>query len=68
MKFPELKIVDKIVNNTKNDDSKELLVVQLDWAEIDNHKIDSKRGWYQKFGIPGATQEQKLALDQLLEK
>ncbi len=68
MKFPELKIVDKIVNNTKNDDSKELLVVQLDWTEIDNHKIDSKRGWYHKFGIPSATQEQKLALGQLLDE
>jgi len=68
MKFPELKIIDKVPNKTKNGDSKEFLVVQLDWTEIDAYKIDSKRGWYQKFGIPTATQEQKLALNQLLDE
>ncbi len=41
MKFPELKIIDKVPNKTKNGDSKELLVVQLDWTEIDAYKIDS---------------------------
>ena len=36
MNFPELKIIDKVKNEDPNRDAvKELLVVKLDWSEID---------------------------------
>lgn len=68
MKFPELKILNKVINTDKNIDSKELLVVQLDWTNIDNHKIESKKNWYQKFGIKDKTIEQEIALNQILNE
>lgn len=68
MKFPELKIIDRIPNTNKNADSKEFLVVELDWAEIDNHKIESRKSWYKKYGVPNATKEQEIALNQLLKE
>jgi len=68
MKFPELKIIDRIPNTNKNADSKEFLVVQLDWTDIDNHKIDSRKNWYKKYGVPNATKEQEVALKQLLKE
>lgn len=68
MKFPELKIVDRIPNTSKNADSKEFLVVELDWREIDNHKIKSRKNWYKKYGVPNATKEQEVALNQLLNE
>lgn len=67
MNFPELKIIDKISNKGKTDE-KELLVVQLDWSELDNHKIKSRKDWYMKYGIPNSSKDEKLALDQLLEE
>ena len=68
MKFPELKIIDRIPNTSKNSDSKEFLVVELDWTEIDNHKINSRKSWYKKYGVPNATKEQEVALNQLLKE
>lgn len=67
MKFPELKIIDKIPNKGKTDE-KELLVVQLDWSELDNHKIKSRKNWYMKYGISDSSKEEKLALEQLLDE
>lgn len=67
MKFPELKIIDKISNKGKTDE-KELLVVQLDWSELDNHKIKSRADWYMKHGLAKPTKEEKLALGQLLKE
>lgn len=68
MKFPELKIIDRIPNTNKNAETKELLVVELDWAGIDNYKIDSRKNWYKKYGVPNATKEQEVALNQLLKE
>ncbi len=68
MKFPELKIVDRVKNDNKNSDTKELLVVQLDWTDIDNHKIKSRKSWYEKYGVPNATKEQEVALKQILKE
>jgi hypothetical protein len=68
MKFPELKIIDKIKNDDPNRDAvKELLIVQLDWSELDNHKIKSRKDWYQKHGLSKPTKEQSIALNQMLD-
>jgi len=68
MKFPELKIIDRVSNDNTNLGVKELLVVQLDWFELDNYKIQSRKNWYKKYGIPKATKEQSLALKQMLKE
>lgn len=68
MKFPELKIIDRIPNTNKNADSKEFLVVELDWKEIDNYKIQSRKNWFKKYGVPNATKEQEVALNQILKE
>ena len=67
MKFPELKIIDRIPNTGKNADSKEFLVVELDWTEIDNYRINSRKNWYKKYGVPNSTKEQEVALNHLLK-
>jgi hypothetical protein len=68
MKFPELKIIDKVKNEDQNRDAvKELLIVQLDWSELDNHKIKSRKDWYQKHGLSKPTKEQSIALNQMLD-
>jgi hypothetical protein len=68
MKFPELKIIDKIPNTSKFADDKEFLVVQLDWTDIDNHKVKTRREWYQKHGLAKPTKEQSIALNQMLDE
>jgi len=68
MKFPELKIIDKVPGDRKTGDEKELLLVQLDWSELDNHKIKSRGEWYMKHGIPKSSKEERLALEQLLKE
>jgi hypothetical protein len=68
MKFPELKIIDKVSGDRKTGDEKELLLVQLDWSELDNHKIKSRADWYMKHGIPKSSKEEKLALEQLIKR
>lgn len=67
MKFPELKIINKIPNKGKTDE-KELLLVQLDWSELDNHKIKSRTEWYMKHGLTKPSKEEKLALKQLIKE
>ena len=68
MKFPELKIIEKVPGDRKTGDEKELLLVQLDWSELDNHKIKSRREWYQKHGLAKPTKEQSIALNQMLDE
>lgn len=68
MKFPELKIIDKVPGDRNNGGVKELLVVQLDWSELDNHKIKSRFDWYMKHGIPKPSKEEKLTLKQLIQE
>ena len=68
MKFPELKIIGKVANDNPNRDVKELLVVQLDWSEMDNHKIKSRKDWYIKHGLTKPSKEESKALKQLLEE
>ena len=68
MKFPELKIIGKVANDDPNRDVKELLVVQLDWSEMDNHKIKSRKDWFMKHGLTKPTKEESKALKQLLEE
>jgi hypothetical protein len=68
MKFPELKIIDKVTNDDANREVKELLVVQLDWSEMDNHKIKSRKDWYVKHGLTKPTKEESKALKQLLDE
>ena len=68
MKFPDLKIINKVKNDDPNREVKELLVVQLDWSEIDNHKIKSRKDWYMKHGLTKPTKEESKALKQLLSE
>ena len=68
MKFPELKIIDKVKNESNYTDEKELLVVEIDWKEVDNSKIQSRKAWYLKYGVPNSTKEQEVALRQLLKE
>jgi hypothetical protein len=68
MKFPELKIIEKVPGDRNTGDEKELLLIQLDWSELDNHKIKSRGEWYMKHGIPKSSKEEKLALEQLLKE
>ncbi len=46
MKFPELKIIDTIQNDIEHTDEKELVVIELDWIDIDNHRIENRKDWY----------------------
>lgn len=68
MYFPDLKIVGKVTNEDPRLEKKELLVVELDWTDIDNKKIESRKSWYIKYGIENPTSEQKMALSQMLEE
>ena len=69
MKFPELKIIDKVKNEDPNRDAvKDLLLVQLDWSELDNHKIKSRKDWFMKHGLTKPSKEELKALKQLLEE
>ena len=60
MKFPELKIIDKVPGDRKTGDEKELLLVQLDWSELDNHKIKSRGEWYMKHGKFDMLRDKKI--------
>ncbi len=69
MKFPELKIIDTIQNDMEHTDEKELVVIELDWIDIDNHRIENRKDWYLKYGLgPEVGQEQNLALKEILEE
>ncbi len=67
MKFPNLKIIDTVENKTGSDE-KELLLIKIDWSDIDNHKIEARKNWYKKWGVPNKTEEQSVALDQMLDE
>lgn len=68
MKFPELKIIDKVPNKTRNTDESELYLVELDWSKVDSFKSERKKEWYKKFSIDNPTKEQSEALTQVLDE
>lgn len=61
VKFPELKIISEV------DD---ILLVELDWTEIDNQKIIQRKNWWRRWGIgfEKATKEEKEVVDILLDE
>jgi hypothetical protein len=68
MKFPELKIIDKVPNKTRNTNESELYLVELDWSKVDSFKSEKKKEWYKKFSIDNPTKEQSEALTQVLDE
>ena len=68
MKFPELKIIDKVPNKTRNTNESELYLVELDWSKVDSFKSEKKKEWYKKFSIDNPTKEQSEALTQVSDE
>lgn len=68
MKFPELKIIDKVPNKSRNTDEAELYLVHIDWSGVDTFKAFRKKDWHKKFSIDNPTIEQSEALTQILDE
>lgn len=72
MRFPELKILDKVPNTNRTSDNKEFLLVELDWSYVDSYKIDNKKKWYTTIGATDnhlkVKNDEYIALQQILNE
>ena len=65
MKFPELKIIDQFTSNKQQES---IYTVFIDWKEVDNYKIKSRKNWYNKYGIEKPSDIEKKALKQCIKE